>query len=133
MASIPPPPGSGSSGTPSIGMDPKLAGLLCYAPCCVGLVFSIYVAVAEKSSRWLRFHAFQSLLFTAAVVVISVAVQIFLAILGSMSSSLAFIGSALWLLIGLALLGLQIFLMIKAYNLEEYELPQLGPMARKWA
>ncbi len=133
MASIPPPPASGSPGTPSIGMDPKLAGLLCYAPCCVGLVFSIYVAVAEKSSRWLRFHAFQSLLFTAAAVVVSVVVQILLAIVGSISSSLAFLGSALWLILGLGLLGLQIYLMIKAYNLEEYALPQLGPMARKWA
>jgi uncharacterized membrane protein len=31
------------------------------------------------------------------------------------------------------MLGLEIFLMIKAYNNEEYELPRLGQMARGWA
>jgi uncharacterized membrane protein len=127
------PPPSGPGGSTSLGIAPNLGGLLCYAPCCIGLIFSIVVAIAEKSSRFLRFHAFQSLLLHAAVLVLSVAVNIFLAVLGNMSSTLGFIGSAIWMLVGLGVLALQIYLMIKAYNLEEWEIPQLGPMARKWS
>jgi uncharacterized membrane protein len=38
-----------------------------------------------------------------------------------------------WGLLGLALLGAVIFMMVKAYGNEEYELPVIGEMARKWA
>jgi len=36
-------------------------------------------------------------------------------------------------LVLLAGLGALIFMMIKAYNNEEFELPTIGEMARKWA
>jgi uncharacterized membrane protein len=34
--------------------------------------------------------------------------------------------------VGVAFLGLTIFMMIKAYAGEETELPVVGPMARQW-
>ncbi len=37
------------------------------------------------------------------------------------------------ILVGLGLLALVIFLMIKANGGEEYELPVIGKMARQWA
>lgn len=123
---------SSAPGPTNLGVAPNVGGLLCYAPCCIGLIFSIVVAIVEKQSRFLRFHAFQSLLFHAAILVVSIAVQIFLVVLGMISSGLALIGSLLWLLVGLALLGAYIFLMVKAYNNEEFEIPTLGAMARNW-
>jgi uncharacterized membrane protein len=123
---------SSAPGPTNLGVAPNVGGLLCYAPCCIGLIFSIVAAIVEKQSRFLRFHAFQSLLFHAAIFVVSIAVQIFLVILGMISSGLALIGSLLWLLVGLALLGAYIFLMVKAYNNEEFEIPTLGAMARNW-
>jgi len=133
MASSPTGPGGPPVGSSNLGIAPNLGGLLCYAPCCIGLVFSIVVAVVEKQSRFLRFHAFQSLLVHGAGLVVLLAVQVLGMILGTISGVLGFLISLLSGLVGLGLLGLTIFLMIKAYNKEEYELPQLGQMARGWA
>lgn len=133
MAAPPlPPTGSGSPGSTQLGVAPNVGGLLCYAPCCIGLIFSIVAVIVEKQNRYLRFHAFQGLLFHAALIVVAIAVQIFLTILGFISAGLALIGHMLWLLIALGILGVEILLMVKAYNNEEYELPTLGPMARKY-
>ena len=49
------------------------------------------------------------------------------------SGFLGFLVSLIGMVIGLGLLGLCIFLMIKANNNEEIELPVIGEMARKWA
>ena len=59
----------------NLGVAPNVGGMLCYAPCCIGLIFSIVAAIVEKQSRFLRFHAFQSLLFHGADLVV-VGVQI---------------------------------------------------------
>jgi uncharacterized membrane protein len=123
---------SSAPGPTNLGVAPNVGGLLCYAPCCIGLIFSIVVAIVEKQSRFLRFHAFQSLLLHAAVFVVAIAVQIFLVILGMLSSGLALLGSLLWLLVAVALLAANIFLMVKAYNNQEFEIPTLGAMARNW-
>jgi uncharacterized membrane protein len=116
----------------NLGVAPNVGGLLCYAPCCIGLVFSVVAAVVEKQSRFLRFHAFQSLLFHGALLIISIGVQIALTIVGMISSGLALIGSLLWMLVGLGILAAVILLMVKAYSNEEYKLPVLGDIAQKW-
>ena len=133
MAAPPlPPTGSGPTGSTSLGVAPNVAGLLCYAPCCIGLIFSIVAVIVEKQNRFLRFHAFQGLLFHGALFVVVVAVQILLILVGFVSAGLALIGHMLWLLVALGILGVEILLMVKAYNNEEYELPTLGAMARKY-
>ena len=118
----------------SLGMAPNVAGLLCYVPCCIGLIFSIVAAIAEKKSRFVRFHAFQSLLLHAAAIAVSIGLQaaqfLLLAIdLGAVSLLMSLVG----MVVGVALLGLTIFMMIKANGGEELELPVIGPMARQWA
>jgi uncharacterized membrane protein len=113
-------------------MAPNVGGLLCYVPCCIGLIFSIVVAVVEKQSRFLRFHAFQSLLFHAALIVLSVAVQVLTMVLSQLAGLLGLLGSLFGLLVGLLALGVSVFMMIKAYNNEQYELPTIGQMARNW-
>ena len=133
MAAPPlPPTGSGPTGSTNLGVAPNVGGLLCYAPCCIGLIFSIVAVIVEKQNRFLRFHAFQALLFHGALFVVVVAVQILLVLVGFVSAGLALIGHMLWLLIALGILAAEILLMVKAYNNEEYELPTLGPLARKY-
>ena len=56
----------------NLGLAPNVAGLLCYVPCCIGFVFSVVAAIVEKQSRFVRFHAFQSLLLHAAAFVLGV-------------------------------------------------------------
>ena len=121
-----------SNGESNLGVAPNLGGLLAYAPCCIGLIFSIVVAVAEKQSRFMRFHAFQSLLLQAAAFVIFIPISIGSQILGHFFWVLGLLGTAFMGLAGLALFGLVIFLMMKAYNMEEIKLPVIGDMASKW-
>lgn len=125
---------SPTPGKTQLGLEPNVAGLLCYLPlCCVGFVFSIVVIIVEKQNRFVRFHAFQSLLVCGASIVVLVALQIAM-IVTSMVAGL--LGTLVWLvmiLVCLALLALTVLLMIKAYNNEEYALPTVGELARKWA
>lgn len=129
--------GSMASSTPgqsNLGMAPNVGGLLCYLPCCLGLIFSVVVAIVEKQSRFMRFHAFQSLLLHAAAFVLGIAVnvlQIVLALvhLGAVSLLLQLVA----MVVGVGFLGLSIFMMIKANSGEQFELPVIGEMARKWA
>jgi len=115
-------------------VGPERWGLLCYIPCCVGFIFSIVVAVIEKQSRFVRFHAFQSLLLHAIMLVIGfgfffVSIALAFANVGLLNLILL----PIRLLLGLAFLAVLIVLMIKANGGEEYELPVIGEMARKWA
>jgi uncharacterized membrane protein len=115
-------------------MAPNVAGLLCYVPCCIGLIFSIVAAIAEKKNHLVRFHAFQSLLLHAAAFVLGFGLnvaQIALAAidLGAVGLLLSLVG----MVVGVAFLGMAIFMMIKANSGEEFELPVIGPMAKGWA
>lgn len=120
--------------TTNLGVTPNVGGLLCYVPCCIGLIFSIVAAIVEKQSRFVRFHAFQSLLLHAAVFVIGLG-------FGFLSVGLAFMNVGMLnlvllpirLLLGLGVLVLLIILMIKANSGEELSLPVIGEMAKKWA
>ena len=118
----------------NLGLEPNIAGLLCYVPCCVGLVFSVVAVIVEKQSRFVRFHAFQSLLVHAAAIVLGLGLNVVQVVLGVAGLGLVgFVLGLLGVLVGLAFLGLTIFLMIKANAGEELELPVVGPMARQWA
>lgn len=116
----------------NLGVQPNVGGLLCYAPCCVGLIFSIVAAIVEKQSRFIRFHAFQSLLLHAGIFVVAIALQVATLVMGMVAGPLAAIVSLISIPVGLGFLGLAIFLMVKAYQNEEWAIPTLGDMAKKW-
>jgi uncharacterized membrane protein len=125
---------SSPTGPTNVGLDPKIASAICYAGfcCCIGVIFAIVVAIIEKQNRFLRFHAFQSLLYHAIVIVISVVLTILVQILSAMASSIGLLGSIVHMGIGLASFAFSVFMMLKAYNGEEFEIPTIGPMARQW-
>jgi uncharacterized membrane protein len=117
----------------NLGLEPNVAGLLCYVPCCVGLVFSVVAAIVEKQSRFVRFHAFQSLLVHAVAIVLAIGINVLQVVLGVAGlGAVGLLLSLVGMVIGVAFLGLTIFLMIKANAGEELELPVAGPMARQW-
>jgi uncharacterized membrane protein len=118
----------------NLGLEPNVAGLLCYVPCCIGLVFSVVAAIVEKQSRFVRFHAFQSLLLHAVALVLAIGLNVAQFALAAVG--LGFVGlllSLVAMVVGVAFLGLTIFMMIKANAAEEFELPVAGPLARQWA
>lgn len=126
-------PASGGGKT-NLGIQPNLGGLLCYVPCCIGLVFSVVAAIVEKQSRFVRFHAFQSLLVHGVGLVVLIAIQFAQVVLGVMG--LGAVAALFWVLgavVGVALLVAFVLLMIKANAGEELELPVVGELARRWA
>jgi uncharacterized membrane protein len=125
---------SSAPGQSNLGMAPNVGGLLCYVPCCIGLIFSVVVAIVEKQSRFMRFHAFQSLLLHAAALAVSIALQLVQIILGIIHlGAVGLLLGLVGMVIGVGFLGLSIFMMIKANGGEEFALPVIGDMARKWA
>lgn len=123
-----------SGGKTALGLDTNVGALLTYLPICgVSLIYSIIVLVTEKDNRFMRFHAFQSLLLIALMVVLWIGITIVSVVLAFVSSTLSFLFSLVVWLVLLAFLGLAIFMCIKAYNGEKTKLPLIGNMAEGWA
>lgn len=123
-----------SGGKTALGLDTNVGALLCYLPVCgVSLVYSIIVLVTEKSNKLMRFHALQSLLLTAVIVILSVAISIVSIIFAFISTTLsALVGLLFWLPF-LAFIAIAIYLCVKAYGGDKPKLPVVGDMADKWA
>ena len=123
----PPPP----STAVAEGMEDNVAGALCYL---IGFITGIVFLVVEPYNRrpFVRFHAFQSILFSAGWIAVSIAFSIGFAIVGAVLH-LWFIFLPLRMMIGLIGFLLWLFCMYKAYNRELYQLPFVGPIAAKQA
>ena len=103
--------------TTSTGLDPNLAGLLCYL---LSFVTGIVFLVIEKENRFVRFHAFQSVAVFGALFVLSLIAGL-IPVIGTLVSYLvAPVGLILWVL-----------LMVKAYQGERFKLPVFGDWAEQ--
>jgi uncharacterized membrane protein len=100
----------------STGLEANLAAALSYL---VGFVTGIIFLLVEKDNRFVRFHAMQSTLVFAGIVLVDILLQI-VPILGALVVIFVVIpaSAVLWLL-----------LMFKAYQGEEFKLPLVGQMA----
>ena len=101
----------------SMGLEENIAGLLCYV---VGWITGIVFLVLEKENKFVRFHAFQSLLTFLP-----------LTVLGWILRWIPFPGWILAGLVAILTLILWLILMFKAYAGEKYKLPVVGDIAEK--
>ena len=128
-ASMAAPVAAGTQAAPASGLQPNVAGLLCYL---IGFVSGIFFLVAEpyKRDRFVRFHAFQAIFLSVAWFAVYFVFGIF-------SAALPYIfWRVTWMLhslLNLAFFVLWVFLMYKAYNNEQFKLPVLGDLAAKQA
>lgn len=104
-------------GETSMGMQPNLAGLLCYF---LGFVTGLVFYFVEKKNKFVRFHAMQSILVFGGFFVINL-VLLVIPILGLIISTL----------LSLMSLVLWVLLMVKAYQGEYFKLPIAGDIAEK--
>lgn len=126
----PPPGGSPAAETTSTGLDPQLAGLLCYVLTIItGLIFFMI----EKSNRTVRFHAAQAIVFGGACIVLWVALMIVGFILATISWTLGNLFGLITTLVGLGLFVVWIVLLVKGYSGEKWKLPVLGDLAERLA
>ena len=112
-------------------MEENIAGMLAYFTFIPAVIFLLIEPY--NRNRFVRFHAFQCLFGTVAIIVI----DIVLSILSSILHLLPVIGwtitALMWPLWGLAQLGLWLLVVIKAYQHEMFKYPVIGDMAEKQA
>jgi uncharacterized membrane protein len=107
------------------GLTPNLAGALAYL---LGPITGIIFLILEKTNTFVRFHAMQSTVLWVGWVIASIALSILSGVVPVigwifglvLSIVMSFGGFILWLV-----------LMWKAYQGQEWELPIVGPFARK--
>jgi len=100
-----------AKGKSSLGMDENVAALLSYV---LGWITGIIMLIAEKDSKFVRFHAMQSLIVFLAIFIIGM-----IPIIGwILNIILVPLGLILWIL-----------LMYKAYQGERFKLPLVGKFA----
>ena len=121
----------------SLGLEPNIAGLLCYL---FGWVTGLIFLLVEKKNRFVRFHAIQSIIVFGGIsifyIIISIVQGLLFAVLGGLAGygiGTVIIGlfGLLSTLISILSLILWVFLMYKAYQNETYKLPIVGNMAEK--
>jgi uncharacterized membrane protein len=123
----PPPPAAGS------GLTENVAGALCYV---AGLITGIvFLALAPyNQSKFVRFHAFQSIFFNVVWIALWIAHMILSMILHSiLPFGAGVLMMLVWMVISLGGFLLWLFLMYKAYSNEKYMLPIIGALADKQA
>ncbi|MGH9396386.1 MAG: hypothetical protein ACRD18_05990 [Terriglobia bacterium] len=116
-----------------LGISMNVAALLAYVLFFISGIFFLLVE-PYKQSRYVRFHAFQSIFYSVAYFVLSVAHSTLLVffvampVLGTRS-----LVSMIWGFISLAFFVGWVVLMVKAYQNERFMLPIIGPLAAQYA
>ncbi len=124
--------GAAPQTAPAQGLSDNAASALCYL---AGFITGILFLVLEPYNRNppVRFHAFQAILFSVAMVVIWMVWTFVSGALMALPFVGVFISGLLALAISLASLGAWLFLMWKAYNGQKFVAPIIGPFAEKQA
>jgi uncharacterized membrane protein len=136
----------GINKTQVLGLDYNIAGTLCYLPVFMAnLIVPILILATEpKSSRFVRFHAAQSLLLGAASLVLGIVMLVvwFIGIAISTIAGhsvgpiiiglLALVMGLLGVTIGIGSLVMIIIAMIKAYQNTMWQMPIIGNFAKRF-
>lgn len=129
-----PRPGAPAAGTTtSGGLTSNVAGALAYL---FGFITGIVFLVIDpfKNDKFVRFHAFQSIIFNVAVIVLWIVFAIISGILSYITAGIAgLILFPISMLLWLAMMAFWVFLMYKAYNNERFMIPIIGALAAKQA
>ena len=102
----------------STGLEANVAGLLCYV---LGWVSGLVFVLLEQESKFVRFHAIQSIYVFGTLTVVSIIIG-WIPIIGNIIAGLiGLLGFVLW-----------IILMIKAYQGVEFKVKWAGDFAERW-
>ena len=120
---VPPAGGSETPATPpaqtSVGLQPNIAGLLCYV---AGWITGIVFLVIEHKSRFVKFHAWQSIM-TFGVLTVAYLILSFIPIIGWVIAwIISILSFVLW-----------IILIIQAGTGKMWKLPLVGDWAERQA
>lgn len=122
-----PEPGANSTST---GLPPNVAAAIACIPLAGGIIFYIL----EKHDNFVRFYAMQSIIFGGAWILFAIVYSIAHAILTPIPGIGLFFAIILWVvwaIVGVAFLVIFIVTLVKAFSGVRWEIPYIGPMARK--
>jgi uncharacterized membrane protein len=123
-------------GRPAAGGGARLEGnqasALCYLFGFVSGIIFLLVAPYRGESQ-VRFHAFQSILLSATVMLLHIVVTVVALALSVVSLSLGVLVSSLHVVVNLGFFAVWLYLMWKSYQGQRVLLPVLGEMAGRLA
>ena len=132
IAPAPPPssepgpgPQSGSTGLPS-----NVAAAIA----CIPLVGGIIFYILEKRDSFVRFYAMQSIIFGCAWFLFNIVSAVVHAVFGAIpgiGGILVFFWAIIAALVHLAFLVIMIITIVKAFTGVRWEIPYIGPVARR--
>jgi uncharacterized membrane protein len=126
----PPPPPPSEPATKSTGLPSNIAATLA----CIPLVGGIIFYILEKSDGFVRFYAMQSIIFGGAWIPFDIISKILFAIFGSIPAIggiLVFFWAIVAAVIHIGFVVIWIITMVKAFTNARWEIPYIGPIARK--
>jgi len=124
------------------GLEPNIAAGLAYIPVCLcNLIVSIAILATDKTNKIPRFHAVQSLLLSALMIICYVVLMVLIMMILlvaaaanvpelNLLSFLIYIG--FFLFMGAVFIGL-IISCIKGFQGQIFKLPIIGNLADKWS
>lgn len=124
-----------NSGKSALGLDANVAAGLAYLPICfVGLIMSIIIIATDKTNKFARFAAFQSILLHATLIVGYVLTMI-VAVAGAAANSavLSLFSLVVWLVLIIVPVVCLLVACIMAFMSKQFKLPVLGGMADGWS
>ncbi len=112
------------------GLTSNVAGALAYI---LGFITGILFLVLEpyKRDRFVRFHAMQSILYSAAGLVFRIGWSILVSALMEVTAWAGVVLVPVGLLISFGLFGFWLYLMYQAYSNREFRIPIIGAIAAK--
>jgi uncharacterized membrane protein len=132
MPDEPPPPPPAAAESKSTGLPSNIAAALA----CIPLVGGIVFYVLEKHDSFVRFYSLQSIILGGVYVLCWIIYSILVGILAPIPAIGFFFGiilTVVWALIRVAVLVLWIIATVKAFTGVRWDIPYIGPIARKQA
>src|SRR5207244_6709370 len=127
----PPPPEASPSADPSsMDLPPNVAAAIA----CIPLVGGIIFYILEKRNSFVRFYAMQSIIFGIAWFVFNIVSAVIHAVFGAIPAIggiLVFFWAIIAALVHVAFIVVWIIATVKAFTGVRWEIPYVGPMARK--
>ena len=112
----------------STGLDANIAAALSYF---FGLLSGAVFFAIETESRFVKFHAMQSMLASVAAIVLWIVYMVLATILLHIPILGWIVMLLMWTGLALGMLGLWLFCMFKAFQGDRFKLPYIGDVAEK--
>src|SRR6266513_2438893 len=132
--SQPPPPPSPEPEARATSGSTGLPSNVAAAIACIPLIGGIIFYILEKRDNFVRFYAMQSIIFGGAWILFSIVSNILFAIFRSIPAIggiLVFFWAIIAALVHLAFLVIMIITIVKAFTGVRWDIPYVGPIARK--